>query len=117
MEKLEQDILKAIQGSIGESIKSCLVDYNSPLNKLVESVVNSHTSELRDTIEYSFSKVIMSAEFKETVNNAFNHKLARILVDKLEGAIEKRVHELRSDPTIKAKMILAIEGIIKAEQK
>lgn len=117
MEKLEQDVLKAVQTSIGEAIKTTLTGYNSPLNKLIESVVNAHTSELRDTIEDSFSKVIMSAEFKETVNNAFNHKLARILVDKLEGAIEKRVNELRSDPTIKAKMIIAIENLIKAEAK
>jgi len=117
MDKMEEDILKAVQVSIGESIKSVLTGYNSPLNTFVNSVVNQHTSELRDTIESSFSRVIMSDEFKNTVNNCFNHKLARILVDKLEGAIEKRVNELRSDPTIKAKMIIAIENLIKAEAK
>ena len=112
MNNLEQDVLKAIQVAVGAAINSTLTGYNSPLNKLVTDVVNKHTGELRDTIEDSFSKVILTDEFKESVNNAFNHKLARILVDKLEGAIEKRANELRSDPTMKAKMIIAIEGLI-----
>jgi len=117
MENFEQDVLKAVQWAVGESIKSVLTGYNSPLHKLVESIINKHTGELRDTIEESFSKVILTSEFKESVNNAFNHKLARILVDKMEGAIEKRVNELPSDPTMKAKMIIAIEGLINQTQK
>lgn len=112
MNNLEQDVLRSVQIAIGAAIKSTLEGYNSPLNKLVTDVVNKHTGEFRDIIEDSFSKAILTDDFKESVNHAFNHKLARILVDKMEGAIEKRVNELRSDPTMKAKMILAIQSLI-----
>lgn len=41
------------------------------------------------------------------------HKLAKTLVAKMEGSIDKAVTTLRSDPTIRAKMVLAIENIVK----
>ena len=47
---LEQDILKASQTAIAESIKIVLSGYNSPLSKLITEVVQGSNSELRGII-------------------------------------------------------------------
>ena len=114
MSDLEKQILKDVQKAVGVSIQANLTGYNSSFNKMVNEVVEGHSLKIKGIIEDNFTKVINSKEFDKAVNNAFTHKLAKILVGKLEGSIEKCVTTLRSDPTIKAKMVLAIEQIIKA---
>ena len=49
------------------------------------------------------------------VREQFNKRIARVLIGKLEGAAEKQVNELLSNPTTKAKLMLAIEHIISLE--
>ena len=116
MIELEKQILQEAQKAIGEAIKTNLTGYHSSFNKLINEVVESHKEELRAVIDENFSKVIKSEEFKTSVNNAFNHSIARMLVSKLEGSVEKAVNTLRSDPTIRAKMVLAIENIVTESQ-
>ena len=110
---LESEILKTAQMAVGEAIHTNLTGYNMPLQKLCNAVVDEHSNELKAIIEEAFTRTITNKDFKIAVNNAFTHKLARVLVDKMDGALEKRINELRSDPTIKAKMILAVEQAIK----
>lgn len=63
---LEQDILKAAQEAIGESIKRVLSgSYDSPMNKLVKSVVDENSVELRALISDSFTSVIRTDEFQQ----------------------------------------------------
>lgn len=112
MESLEKDILASINHSIQEVIKERLSGYDSPLTKLVNSVVGENEQKLRTVFSEAFVLVVDSNDFKKEVHQAFQHKVAKLLVSKLEGSIEKSVNLLRSDPTIKAKMILAIENII-----
>ena len=45
------------------------------------------------------------------------NKLAEMLVGQMSGHVEKAVNRVRQDPTLKAKMILAIEDIIESEGK
>lgn len=113
MEDLEKAILHDAQKAIGEAIKTNLTKYNSNFNKLVNEVVLNHQEELKKIIDTNFTKVIKSNDFNNAVRTAFEHKLAKILVQKLEGSVEKCVTTLRSNPTTRAKMILAVEEIIK----
>lgn len=113
MENLEKDVLKVIQRSIAESIEKVLVGYGSPLHKLIEIVISKHSEEIYAIIESAFSTIFRNEEFQTTLRQALSHKLARSLVDKMGGGFEKRINELRSDPIMKARMILAIENILK----
>lgn len=110
--ELEKLILKQAKESVAVGIKTALEGYNSPLNKLVVSVVSENEKYLKEIVSSVFTKIINSEGFKDSVNTAFKHKLAKILVSKLEGSVEKAVTTLRSDPVIRAKMVLAIENII-----
>jgi negative regulator of replication initiation len=114
--QMEVDILKCVQTSINKSVQEALTKYNSPLSRLVDSVIESKSDILKNILEKSFENTLNSEDFKESCQNAFNHKVAKVLVNKLEGSIEKCVTTLRSDPTIRARMILAIENIIKDAQ-
>ena len=112
---LESDILSTFQTSIHGCIRENLTKYNGPLHQLCTKVVDDHKEELMTIVEQGFSAVIHADEFKEAVHLAFQHKLAKLLVSKLEGTVEKCVDTLRSNPVLRAKMTLAIESIVKVE--
>ena len=117
MTELEKAVLHGAQRAIGDAIKTNLTSYNSSFYKLIDEVIEYHREELREIIDESFVSTIKSKSFKESVNNAFNHSLARVLVSKLEGSVEKTVNTLRRNPMLRAKMVLAIEKIIMEHQK
>lgn len=109
---LEQDILKAAQIAIGESITKALTGYSSPLQKLVDTVVSEHHTELKKLITDSFETVIRTEDFKKSITNAFSHKVARSVISNNDGLFDKVSNELKQDATFKAKMILAVETVV-----
>ena len=109
---LEQDILKTCQSSIAASIKSVLEGYSSPLNKLIVSVIDSHSIELKEIVDSSFKKVIRTEEFKASIVSAFSHKIARSIISNNDGLFDKVNNELKQDPVFKSKITLAISNIV-----
>lgn len=109
---LEQQILNSIQGSVGKAIQESLSGYNSPLMKLISEVINNHKAELRERYEFAITAAIDSQQFREAVNEAFQHKLAKTVVANFSGSVDKAFNELKNEPTFKAKAILAIENIL-----
>lgn len=109
---LEQDILQQVQTAMKKAIQENLVAYNSPLRKLTDRVVEENSDEIHEVMNTAFKSVIRTGEFKATVLQEFEHKVAKLLVSQLSGQVEKAVHALKQDPKMKAKMILAIEDII-----
>lgn len=109
---LEMDILSTTQSAIHESIKNVLTNYNSPLNKLVASVIDSHSGELRSIINESFVKVIQTEDFKESIISAFSHKVARTIISNNTGLFDKVSNELKQDATFKAKLALAVSNVV-----
>lgn len=111
--EFEKIILTTVQEGINEAIKKRLIDdYNSPIKPLIDDVIKGHLESLRSILNVSLSETIKSCEFKESMAQAFRHKLARGCIDSLAGSLEKAINALKSDPTIKAKMVLAIEKVI-----
>jgi len=109
---LEMDILSTTQSAIHESIKNVLTKYDSPLNKLVGSVIDSHSSELRSIINDSFTRVIQTEDFKESIISAFSGKVARTIISNNTGLFDKVANELKQDATFKAKLSLAVSNVV-----
>jgi predicted oxidoreductase (fatty acid repression mutant protein) len=109
---LEQDILQVAQQAIGKAIGDTLSGYNSPLTKLVLSVVDDHSVELRAIIADSFSKVIGTEDFKQSIINAFSHKVARTIISNNDGLFDKVSNELKQDAIFKSKMALAVSQVV-----
>ena len=109
---LEQDILRTSQIAINESIQKVLTDYNSPLKKLVEAVVSENTTFLKQLISESFNTVIKKDEFKNSIINAFSHKVARNIISNNDGLFDKVSNELKQDAVFKSKMALAVSNVV-----
>lgn len=109
---LEQDILKTAQLAIHESIGKALTDYNSPLKKLTESVINENTTFLKQLISDCFNSVIKTEDFKQSIINAFSHKVARSIISNNDGLFEKVSNELKQDAIFKSKMSLAVSNVV-----
>ncbi len=86
--------------------------YNSPLKEIMDEVVADHREEIRKIFDDALTTTLVSKEFKTAVREEFQHKVAKNLVGKMEGSVEKAVEVLRQNPTLKSRMILAVENII-----
>lgn len=85
MTDLEKEILQAAQQGVAKAIHDSLNGYHSPLQKLVNRVVDENEEKLLDVMRTGFSTVISTDEFKNSVMDAFQHKIAKLMVTKLEG--------------------------------
>lgn len=109
---LEQDILRTAQMAMNDSIQKVLTDYNSPLKKLVDVVVSENTPYLKDLISDSFNTVIRTEDFKNSIINAFSHKVARNIISNNDGLFDKVSNELKQDAIFKSKMSLAVANVV-----
>lgn len=103
---IEEVIYEALKEKIGSAI-----NYNE-LHSLIEGVVQSRKDEFSLLLNKCLDKVFADKKFQDVIVEEFRHKVAKNLVAKLEGAIEKNVNKFRQDPVMNSKMILAIENII-----
>ena len=109
---LEQDILQTAQIAMNESIQKVLTDYNSPLKKLVEVVVSENSTFLKQLISESFNTVIRTDDFKNSIINAFSHKVTRSIISNNDGLFDKVSNELKQDAIFKSKMALAVSNVV-----
>ncbi len=109
---LEQDISNSVQKSIAESIKNVLTGYQSPLNQLVAGVINENCTFLRSIISDSFNQVIRTEDFKQSIVDAFSHKVARSIISNNEGLFDKVSNDLKQDAVFKAKMAMAVANVV-----
>lgn len=109
---LEQDILSVAQQSIQKAIQESMSKYDSPLIKLVTSVVNEHSTELRQIISDSFNQVIRTEDFKQSIVTGFSHKVARTIISNNDGLFDKVSNELKQDAVFKSKMALAVANVV-----
>lgn len=110
---MEQKILSGVNEAIGKSILECLTSYNNPLTQMARDVVQNHSAEIKKIMDEALTETIKSRDFTKAVKEVFTHKLARCLMAKMEGEVEKAAHIFRQDETRRAKVIIAIENIIK----
>lgn len=103
-DEVRSQVVKHISDKLG---------YSRTLHDMVDNVLTKHQDEIENTIDEALATVIGDKKFKATIIEEFQHKVAKNLVGKLEGTVEKAVETYRQNPTLKSKMILAIENIIK----
>jgi len=109
MEKL---ILENVNGAVNKAVIEILGGYQSPLKNLVADACKVFDADLRKIVYDSFKEAIDRADFKQSVKDAFDHKVARTMVDSMASSIDRAINTIKSDPTLKARMVLAIETII-----
>lgn len=109
---LEQDILRTAQLAMNDSIKKVLTEYNSPLKKLTEAVISENSNFLKGLISDCFNSVIKTEDFKNSIINAFSHKVAKNIISGNDSLFDKVSNELKQDAVFKSKMSLAVSNVV-----
>lgn len=115
--KLDRDIQQAIRASIGVAVKEKLGGYNSPLDPIVKRAIDRISGNLESMIVGCITSLTDTAEFKEQVREALHEKLARTLVSRFGGELEKQVNDLKANPSTRAQITLAIARIASGSDK
>jgi len=112
---VEKSIKNAVIDGIREGVKTKLTGYNSPLDKLIAECLEKHSREFRDLLEGGIASCCTDETFRNDIQTAVRHKLAQTLIQRFGGELEKQVNVLKSDPTTRARITLAIEEIVKSK--
>lgn len=111
-EDVNRIIIEKIREQVGEKM-----NYNRILLSMVEEAMESQRDEITAILNDTLASVVSNKEFASVIKEEFQRKVAKNLVGSLEGAVEKASNVYRQDPTLKSRMILAIENLIKEGEK
>jgi hypothetical protein len=111
-----QILENALRDGLLAAVKSMATsNYNNPFAKLMEAAIVSQQGELRKLLDESIASCIGDAEFRSNVASAVRASLAKTLVARFGGEMEKQVNVLKSDPSTRARITLAIDEIVKSQ--
>lgn len=113
---IDLEILNAVRDGIRAGVKDKFAfGYNSPLDKLVSASLEKHHPAFRSLLEDAIASCINDPTFRKEIESATRTVIAKTLVQKFGGEMEKQVNALKSDPTTRARITLAIEEIVKSK--
>lgn len=109
---IEENVISTVHSAITEVIKAKLSGYNSPLDKIIADSVADKTTSIRFLLDEAIGGALVG-DFREALKDACTRKLAKVLISKMEGEIEKRANDLRADPEFRARLTIAITDVVK----
>jgi len=109
---LESQVVQQARAAFREAIEKTLIGYNSPLNKIIEGVIGRNSLALDDLLSEAIAGLIRDAKFRQEMKDAARAKLAKLLIDKMGGEMEKQVNLLKSNPATRARITVAIEEVV-----
>lgn len=116
MSELEQALMNAARDGIREGLtKRLSSNYSNPLDKVIDNAVLASTSELSVLASDAIRNALTSEGFKGMIEQAIRAQLAKQLVARIGGELEKQVNALKSDPATRARITVAIDEIIKSK--
>lgn len=105
----------SLRDAMREAAKSAFHGYNSPMAKLIEAATAKHSPMLKAILEDAIAECVNDKEFRAEITAAARASLAKTLVQRFGGEMEKQVNTLKSDPTTRARITIAIEDILKSK--
>lgn len=109
-EQLQHIVYDAIQARVSEKLKS---GYSSPIDKFIESAIKDFGPKIETEFRELLTGCFDSTEYKAIVKEEFHRKVAKALVSKMSGAVEKSTADIMGNPELRAKVLLAMTNIIK----
>jgi G:T/U-mismatch repair DNA glycosylase len=110
---LENEVVAAAHSAIVDAMKSKLTSYHTPLDELIKVVVAKHAPAIQARLDAAVEHAL-TGEFGTALEDACTKKLAKVLISKMEGEIEKQANELRQSPEFRSKLVLAISEVVKS---
>lgn len=116
-ETLVGELLKAIKEGMRNAIIERLRNYNTPLDEVIKTVVVAESSELKKLLTEAVSSAMKDQEWRDQIASAVRGKLAKVLIEKFGGEMERQVNFLKSDPVTRARITAAIDEVITTSGK
>ena len=110
--KFDEMMIGKIGDAVEKAIMECMTGYKSPIPALIASSLEPHSAKNKQITDEAISDLVYAPLFKKELVTAIRSKLAKLLISKMEGAIEKQVQKLRADPATRAKITVAIDSVI-----
>ena len=111
--EFETELVNCIRDGIRTGVADKLKGYSSPLDKLINAAIEKHSTDFRKLMDDAIASCLKDAAFRESIAGSVRHTLAKTLVARFGGEMEKQVNALKSDPMTRARITLAIEEIVK----
>lgn len=109
-DKLLSDCIRdGIRDGIAAKFKQT---YNNPMEKMVEDAISSHRTDIISLISESIGSLLGDENFRTQIQSQVSSLLAKQLIQKFGGELEKQVNALKSDPATRARITLAIDSIV-----
>lgn len=109
-----EEVKNIIADALKEKLLSA-INYGE-MHKLVDEVLSERKSEFDSLLNEIIDSFLKDTNIRKAMVEEFRHKVAKTMVSKMDGAVEKNISKFRQDPTTNARMILAIENIISEPQ-
>lgn len=107
-------LIDAVRDGIREGIKSKMgQSYANPFDDLLRSAIAEHGAAIKALISGAIGACLGDEQFRANVAEQVRHIVAKQLVQKFGGELEKTVNQLKSDPATRARITLAIEEIVR----
>lgn len=111
-EQLQHIVYDAIQSRVSEKLKA---GYSSPLDKYIENVMAQFAPQIESEFRGLLDGCFNSKEYKAIVREEFHRKVAKALVGKMSGAVEKSTADIMGNPELRAKVLLAMTKVIQEQ--
>lgn len=106
----DEDLKGAVYEALKEKLHSA-INYVE-LHKMIDGVIEERQPEFDKLLNSMFDSFFKDTNVQKAMLDEFKHKVAKTMVAKLDGAVEKNVNKFRQDPAVNARLILAVEKII-----
>ena len=113
------DLMSAIKDGLRQAVRDRLMSNygESPFARALNDVVGDQAGTLRELLVSSLTLALGDPAFRVEIAAAVRTRLAKILVERFGGELEKQVNTLKSDPTTRARLTLAIQEIVAGATK
>lgn len=112
------ELNQLIKNCVQEALRKRLTDtYNNPLDPILRSVVTEHSASIQKMLSDGLASCVNDSGFREEINKGIRQSLAKLLVNRFGGELEKQVNALKSDPVIRARITVALDEIVKQGMK
>ena len=115
---MELDSDKVLRTVILDGLKAGIAEkfrYNNQVDDIIKTAISRHRPEIDKLLDEAFGECLTSGDFRKTVITQLHELIARQLVQKFGGELEKQVNQLKSNPETRARITLAITEIVRTQ--
>jgi|GEM_PF-1844486 len=110
---IQAEVTQAVREGISQGIRDKLKStYSNPFDKVLTSAIAAEEPAIRTLLSEAFKDAFTDEKFRDDIKSGVRGMLAKILVQRFGGELEKQVNALKSDPATRARITCAIDDIV-----